>query len=281
MDFHQNNNTIFAEERKSKIIELINNQGKIVVPELCDTFGVSASTIRNDLRDLENEHLLTRTHGGAISNTKTSRELLPATKESKMLKQKASIAKEAFKLIENGDTIAVISGTTSAELIKLLPQKKNLTVVLNDIHFASWLEENTDFMIFILGGFIRNKYHSVNSPLKSEMLERLNIDKAFVSCNGITVRNGVTTPNLNNALGIQQILAASCEIYVLSDSSKIGTVTFVKTIDLKDITALITDDGIEKEDLDSFQTVTNVIVASCQQEAKSTTLMKSNHNVEK
>lgn len=268
MDCEENNSTMFAEERKSKIIELINNRGKIVVPELCDTFGVSASTIRNDLRDLENEHLITRTHGGAISNTKTSREPLPATKESRMLRQKTAIAKEAFQLIEDGDTIAVVSGTTSAELIKLLPQRKNLTVVLNDIHFASWLEDNTNFMIFMLGGFIRNKYHSVVSPIKSELLERLNIDKAFVSCNGVTLRNGVTTPNLENALGIQQILLSSCEVYVLSDSSKIGTVTFAKVSDLRDITALITDDGIEKEDLDSFQTVTNVILASCQKESE-------------
>jgi DeoR family fructose operon transcriptional repressor len=255
---------MFAEERKGKIIELINNRGKIVVPELCDIFGVSASTIRNDLRDLENEHLLTRTHGGAISNTKTSRELLPATKESKMLNQKRSIAREALQLIEDGDTIAITSGTTSGELIKLLPQRKNLTVVLNDIHFASWLEENTDYTIFILGGFVRNKYHSIISPIKSELLGRLNIDKAFVSCNGVTLRNGVTTPNLDNALGIQQVLTSSCEIYVLSDSSKIGTVTFAKISDLQSITALITDDGIEKEDVDSFQSVTNVIVASSQ-----------------
>mgnify|MGYP000911693278 CR=1 FL=1 len=263
MDFDQNN-TMFAEERKSKILELLNSQGKIVVPELCDTFGVSASTIRNDLRDLENEHLLTRTHGGAISNTKTGREPLPSTKESKMLKQKEAIAREALHLIEDGDTIAVISGTTSAELVKLLPQKKKLTVVLNDIHFASWLEENTDFMIYILGGFIRNKYHSVVPPIKNEMLDRLNIDKVFVSCNGATVRRGVTTPNLDNALGIQQILDASCEVYVILDSSKIGTVTFAKIIDLEDIDALITDDRIEKEDLDAFQAVTNVIVASTQ-----------------
>lgn len=262
MNNDQNSSMMFAEERKSKIIELINSQGKIIVPELCDTFGVSASTIRNDLRELENEHLLTRTHGGAISNTKTSRELLPATKESKMLKQKANISKAAFDLIEDGDTIAIVSGTTSSELVKLLPQKSKLTVILNDIHFASWLEENTDFTLILLGGFIRNHYHSVISPVKSEMLDILNIDKAFVSCNGVTVKNGVTTPNLENALSIQHLLKSSCEIYILSDSSKIGTVTFAKIIDLKDITAVITDDGIEKEDLDVLQAATSVIVAS-------------------
>ena len=259
-----NDSVIFAEERKSKIVQLLNSRGKIVVPELCDSFGVSASTIRNDLRALEDAHLLTRTHGGAISNTKTSREPLPSTKESKMMKQKENIAREAFQLIEDGDTIAVVSGTTSAELIKLLPQKSKLTVVLNDIHFASWLEENTDFMIYIPGGFIRNKYHSVIPPVRSEMLGRLNIDKAFVSCNGVTVKNGVTTPNLESAIAIQQMLESSCEIYILSDSSKIGTVTFAKIIDLRDINTLITDDGIEQEDLDEIQSVTNVIVASDQ-----------------
>ena len=256
------NRTMFAEERKRKIMQYLNSRGKIVVPELCETFGVSASTIRNDLRALEEAHLLMRTHGGAIISTKISHEPLPATEKSKMYRQKQNIAREAFQLIEDGDTIAVGSGTTSAELIQLLPQRSELTIVLNDIHFASWLEANTNFIIFILGGFVRNKYHNIVSPIKSEMLERLNIDKAFVSCNGVTVRNGVTTPNLENALGVHQMLEASCEIYVLSDSSKIGAVTFAKIIDLKEINALITDDGIEKEDLDEIKGIANVIVAS-------------------
>ena len=69
------NKSLFAEERQRKIIETINANGKAVVPVLCEMFGVSSSTIRNDLKQLEGKKLITRTHGGAIRNSKMGREL--------------------------------------------------------------------------------------------------------------------------------------------------------------------------------------------------------------
>lgn len=257
----QNSPTIFAEERKHRILELLNSQGKIVVPELCDIFGVSASTIRNDLRDLENSNMLKRTHGGAISNTKMSHELLPLVKESKMMKQKAEIAAAALELIQDGDTIAILSGTTTFELVRILGCKKNLTIILNDIHFATWLEENTDFTIIILSGVIRNHYHSVYSPLRNELLDIINIDTVFFSCNGFSIDKGITTPYLESAISVRSVLDASCSRCLMSDSSKIDTVTFAKIADLNEINMLITDNGLAQEELDELSQYTEVIVA--------------------
>ena len=87
--------TVFAEERKQQILELISKNQKIVVPELCNYFGVSPSTIRNDLRVLQENGLITRTHGGAIRNSKVSLEPPPVTKQTQMLRQKEAIARAA------------------------------------------------------------------------------------------------------------------------------------------------------------------------------------------
>lgn len=257
----QNSPTIFAEERKTQILELLNSQGKIVVPELCDIFGVSASTIRNDLRDLENANMLKRTHGGAISNTKMSHELLPNVKETKMIKQKAEIAAAALELIEDGDTIAILSGTTTFELVKILNSKKNLTIILNDIHFATWLEENTDFTIIILAGILRNQYHSISSPLKNELLDIINIDKVFFSCNGFSISKGVTTPYLESAVSVRSVLDASCSLCLMSDSSKIDSVTFAKIADINEVDVLITDNGLASEDVEQLRKYTDVVIA--------------------
>ena len=82
---------LFAEERKQEIMKMLRQQTKLVVPELCDYFGVSASTIRNDLRQLEKEKQLTRTHGGAIISTKTGLEYFPENYGRGRRKQKVSL----------------------------------------------------------------------------------------------------------------------------------------------------------------------------------------------
>ena len=107
------NKSLFAEERQRKIIETINANGKAVVPVLCEMFGVSSSTIRNDLKQLEGKKLITRTHGGAIRNSKMGRELSPTDKETQMMPQKKAIARAALELIDDGDIIAVTTGTTT------------------------------------------------------------------------------------------------------------------------------------------------------------------------
>jgi DeoR family fructose operon transcriptional repressor len=258
----QKNDQLFAEERKQKIIEMIKSNNKIVVPELCSKFGVSATTIRKDLKELEEANLLMRTHGGAMSITKTSYEPLPSSKKTVMLNEKKAIARRAIEFIEDGDTVAMMTGTTVMELVKLLPQRKNLTVIVNDLGFAMWLEQNSDFRVYILSGLIRRNYHYVTSPMKCEMLSIFNIDKAFITCNGFTKENGATTPDLENALKIKEVLDRSFSIYLLCDSSKISSASFAQIAPPGKIDTLITDDGISKDDAAEITNETNLIIAN-------------------
>lgn len=257
----EKNDMMFAQERKQHITELVNREKKIVVPELCEIFGVSATTIRKDLKELEEANLIMRTHGGAMSISKTGYESLPASKATIMLEQKQAIAKRALELIADGDTVALLTGTTVMELVKLLPKKKDLTVIVNDLNFALWLEQNTTFRIFMLSGIIRNSYHYVTSPLPCELLSMLNIDKAFISCNGFTQKAGATTPDLENALKIKEVLDHSCSTYVLCDSSKIGSVSFAQIVAAAAVDTLITDTGISEDDFDDIATAVNIVLA--------------------
>ena len=252
---------LFAEERQRKIMETINTNGKAVVPVLCEMFGVSASPIRNDLKQLEHKNLITRTHGGAIRNSKAGRELSPTYKESQMMSQKKAIAAAALDLIDNGDIIAVTTGTTTAELLKLLPQKKNLTVVVNDIRSAVWLEDYTDFHVYMLGGLVRKGYHYTTLPMRNEFLSLVNIDKGFFSCNGFSVERGITAPDFETAKSVREILDACFASYLMSDSSKLGTVTFAQIAELSYVNGLIIDSDIEKEDYSALAAVTDVILA--------------------
>ena len=120
---------MFPEERKMEIVNFVNEHKKATVAELCDYFEVSSATIRNDLRELEREKLLVRTHGGAMLMTKTGYEFDPYLKQINHLEEKQTIARLASALIDDGDTIILDTGTTTLELARLLEEKRDLTVV--------------------------------------------------------------------------------------------------------------------------------------------------------
>ena len=241
-------NVVFAEERKRQIVELINHKKKLIIPELCSRFGVSASTIRNDLRNLQDSGKLTRTHGGAILNSKSGFEPLPLDKETHRLEAKQAIAERALELVEDGDIIAVGTGTTTFEFVKRLGGKRGLTVILNDIYFAAFLERFEDVNVIVVGGTLRKKFHYLQMPAGADVFANMNIDKAFISCNGVHIERGVTTPDPALAHDVRRMVAASSELFLLCDSSKIGSVSFARITGTDRINALITDADIDDGD---------------------------------
>lgn len=244
---------LFAEERKNKILQLLKENDKLLVPDLCECFNVSPATIRNDLRELENAGLLKRTHGGAISNSKTGFELNSYQKEVKKHEEKKAIARFAAGLVEDGDTIAIDTGTTTLEFAKMLSDKKGITVVVNDIAIASVLEESSDANVIMIGGIIRKNYHCTIGPIAIKALSGLSVDKVFMATNGISVKKGLTTPDMNQAEVKKSMIDIASEVIVLSDSSKIGNNGFSQVAPINAVHRLITDDKIDERDLNDFE----------------------------
>lgn len=252
---------VFAEERRQQILQILKKNQKIIVPELCNYFGASASTIRNDLRYLQEAKLITRTHGGAISNTKVSLEPLPSAKETQMHRQKIAIAKAAAAMVDDGDVIAITTGTTTLEFAKELLSKKKLIVVLNDIRIASFLEANSDFTLFMLGGIIRKGFYYVNTT--GNPLPNISIDKMFFSCNSLNATVGATVPDFQLASNISTIMKLASEKILLCDSSKVGSVTFAQIAPIGAISTIIIDSDIDSADLRELQSqdACNIVIA--------------------
>jgi DeoR family fructose operon transcriptional repressor len=246
---------LFVEERKNKILELLKENSKLLVPDLCEYFKVSPATIRNDLRDLENAGLLKRTHGGAISTSKASFELDSYQKKVKNLAEKKAIAKAAAQLVEDGDTIAVDTGTTTLEFARLLTNKKGITVVLNDLAIAIYLEEHSEANIILIGGAIRRNFHCTVGPIAVRALSGLSVDKAFMATNGITINKGLTTPDINQAEVKRAMIDMASEIIVLCDSSKIGNNGFAQVLPISGVHRLITDAAIDERELKDFESL--------------------------
>lgn len=252
MKTHENS-PLFAEERREQILVLLRENTKLLVPDLCEHFDVSPATIRNDLRDLEAAGKLKRTHGGAIPVGKASFEPNSTEKEVEHREEKQRIAKRACGFIEDGDTIALDTGTTTLELARLLVGKKDLTIVTNDLKIASCLESDSDASVVFIGGAIRHGFHCTTGPTAQAQLASFNVDKAFLAANALSVEKGFTTPCLDQAEVKKTMVSIAAQVFFLMDSSKLGRISFVKFADLHDADKLVTDAGVGKKAVAQLQ----------------------------
>lgn len=246
------NKKYFAEERRNKIIEYIKRKDKATVEELAQDLSVSPSTVRNDLNLLQDYGLIRRTHGGAMTRlgSQVSIEPAPSSKQDLMKAQKEAIAKVAAAYVDNGDTIAIMTSTTTMAFARSLTKKHGLTIVLNDIQMASWLETNTEHNIFLLGGLLRRNFHYVS--FSEELLPNINIDKIFFSCNGFDPQKGATIPDFYLASNVRTLIRKASKSFLLCDSSKFGHVSFAQIAATKDITRIIIDKHLDEDQLRQF-----------------------------
>lgn len=243
------NESLFAEERKMEIVNLLNKQGKVFVPELVERFNVSFATIRNDLRELEIAGKLKRTHGGAISAefVKVGYEMDHSNKAVKFLEEKQAIARKAVELIEDDDIIILDTGTTTMEIAKLLYDKKNLTVIVNDIEIAACLEKFEGINIVVIGGTLRRNFHCTLGPFAVNLLSELNVDKLFLATNCFSPRKGCTTPDINHAEVKKTMVGISSQVIVVCDSSKLDKNSFVQFAKPEEIDVFITDERAQPD----------------------------------
>jgi DeoR family transcriptional regulator, fructose operon transcriptional repressor len=240
---------LFVEERKMKILEFIEEHRKATVIELCQQFRVSSATIRNDLRDLETAGRLIRTHGGAMVKTKTGLEPDMSLRKVQNLEEKRRIAEAALRLVEDGDTIILDTGTTTYELARLLGEKRDLTVVTNDLPIALLLEDMESVRVVLVGGMVRKKFHCTVASSFSGMnaLSDLTVDKAFMAANGFSLEKGASTPDLNHSETKKLMISIAARVILLFDSSKMGRNSFAIFAPLDRIDAVVTDSLREEE----------------------------------
>ncbi len=241
--------TLFAEERKLKILEYIEDRRKATVAQLCQHFGVSSATIRNDLRDLETSNLLIRTHGGAMVKTKTGLELDARQKGVHNLEAKRRIAEAALELIEDGDTIILDTGTTTLELARLLDRRRNLSVVTNDLPIALLLEEIESVNVVFMGGIVRKNFHCtvIYGTTWGSVLSGLTVDKAFMAANSLSAKKGATTPDIHTAETKKLMVSIAAKVILLCDSSKFEKSSFAQFASLEQIDTIVTDSILDSE----------------------------------
>ena len=245
--------SIFAEERKQKIIDYVNQNAKATVAELSQQFSVSTATIRHDLRELDSRGLIRRTHGGAISVSFVNFEPTSSEKMVSRMEEKQAIAREALNYIQEGSCIALDAGTTNYELAKLLTGFRDLTVLTHDLSIAAFLDNSSQVKLIVAGGMVRQNFHYTYGERAVATIRDLNVDVAFIAANGVSAERGMSTPDMETAKIKQVMMHNAQKVILLADSSKVNKVSFVQFADWRDISVFITNQGAESGALQTIQ----------------------------
>ena len=242
--------------RRKETLHLISDKGQVSVKALSEKFRVSEVTIRNDLEQLEKKNLLIRARGGALkveNNNGVAIDQRLTEKNRINFHEKANIGKKAAQLVKESDTIIIDSGSTTAEMVKSLPELQDLTVITNALNIANQLMNITHINVIIPGGFLRKNSLSMVGPQAEKSLRNFNVDKAFLGVDGFDTRNGIFTPNVEEARLNEIMIEISKEVILLADSSKFSKRSFAFICSIRQIDKVITDSGIPEDDLKRLQ----------------------------
>ena len=237
-------------ERRMSILKLLSANEHVFVPELSKEFSVSEVTIRNDLEQLESKKLLIRARGGAMRvDQVVSFDQQLGNKHKFNMQEKSRIGKAAAHLIKDSDTIIIDSGTTTLEVIKNLPSTlKNLTVITNALNIANQLVANQNVNLIIPGGVLRKNSLSLIGPLAEKSLKNFFVDKVFLGVDGFDTRQGISTPNMEEAYLNQIMIDIAREVIVVTDSTKFLRKSLAFICKTDSIDTVITDSGITDDD---------------------------------
>ncbi|UOQ45878.1 DeoR/GlpR family DNA-binding transcription regulator [Halobacillus salinarum] len=244
-------------ERHQLIMTLLHAHHNVKMQDLVLHTGASESTIRRDLDQLEKEGKLRRVHGGASIRQRTLEEPSVGEKLTKYHDEKKLIGKYAASVVRNGDCIFIDAGTTTMEMIPHL-QGKDIIAVTNGLN---QLESLTDYQVktYMLGGYVKHKTRAVIGTQVLEALAQYRFDQCFLGANGISLKEGFTTPDPEEASIKYRTLSLSQESYILADHSKFDEVSFCKIADLNE-SAIITN--YQGPLLKQFQEKTNIKVVT-------------------
>lgn len=243
---------MLAAERRNLILERAHENKKVVVSELSKEFEVSEETIRRDLDKLEEDGHVTKSYGGAVLNERSSIDLPFNVRWNANSEGKHRIAELICREIEDGDHIMLDASTTAVFIAKSIKQKRHLTVITNSIEILLELADVTGWDIIAPGGELRPNSMSLIGKKALDGIGSYHVDKAFFSCKGIDLKNGVTDGNVETGGVKQNMLAAADKVYLAVDSSKFGRTAFSKICNLSDLDCVVTDREPDREWLEAF-----------------------------
>ena len=241
------------EERFSLILERLSERGSVGVTEVAVELGVSTASVRRDLQLLEEQRLLSRTHGGAVAQNMVY-ELPLKYRGGRHKDDKRRIAAMAVQRIPAGSvSVGLTGGTTTTEVARVLADRSGLTIITNALNIAADLALRPELKLIVTGGWARSESYELVGPMAEATLQGLNLDVAIVGVDGITAEGGLTTYDDVEAHTNRALIDRSRRVIVVADGSKIGRLAFARICPLASVHELITDISAPTAQLDALR----------------------------
>jgi DeoR family transcriptional regulator of aga operon/DeoR family fructose operon transcriptional repressor len=244
------NTDLLGLERQERIAHLLDERGTLSIAEISAEFSVSEATARRDLAALASKNLIRRVHGGAM------RRHIVATSESPILQRqeeradiKQRIGQATARLIEDGDTVLLIGGSTGAAVAHELGEHRDLTVVTDSLIVANALMHHGGHRVIMIGGVVDPAEFAVRGTLARLLLAELQVDKVILGTKAISAHRGLSAESAEEAEMLRAFLQVGPHVIVVTDSSKFRQNALVRVTPIEVIHTLVTDRGIPEESL--------------------------------
>jgi DeoR family fructose operon transcriptional repressor len=236
---------VLAEERRSRLLELVRTRGFAALPDLADALAVSESTVRRDLDFLEESGTAKRTHGGVFYTGSSPK--LPHFDERQPAQwdKKRAIAARTAQLIQDGDTLLLDGGTTTYEVARMLIGR-HLQIVTNSLPVANLFASSATTDLVLVGGYVYPRTGVSLGPYANQVLASLNVRRTVLSVAGINDR-GFYNSNLLLVETERAMLDAAEEVIVVADSTKFGHQSLAHLCSLASVDYLVVDHEIDNE----------------------------------
>ena len=243
---------MYSIERRSEIISMLERHGKVDTNAVAEHFSISRETARRDLRALEEEGVLKRTHGGAVAvrNGGATEEYPVAVREIRRYREKNSICAKAVELIHDGDVIFADNSSTTRYLAKYIPADISVTVLTNSLGLLleAGKRDCEKHTYICLGGIFKSRNLSMHGSITENCIKDYYPDKVFLSCTGIDIEKGILTDGSMDEVESKKMMIGNAKKAVLlADGTKIEKSGQVYLCSLSDIDTVIFDDSADSD----------------------------------
>lgn len=234
-----------GDARRQQLSELLAQRGHVELSVLVAELGVSESTIRRDLSQLEEEGTVRRTHGGAVFVSDRFAALNYDVRASTAVSEKLAIGQAAAALVTEGETILLDGGTTTFEIARQL-MGRTLQVVTNSLPIAHLLSAAPNIELNMIGGYIYPRTGVALGPLSLQALASLHVNKAFMGVAGIT-EDALFNANVLMVETEVQMMSCADEVVLAVDHSKFGRRGLARLCGWERINRVVADAGLDQK----------------------------------
>lgn len=217
-------------------------RGAASVSDLCDVLDVSPATIRRDLAELEKQGLIKRGYGGATVRAISPAEESLSVREQKYVEAKTALARRAVELIRPGDSIFLNDGSTVLALAhELAVRNEEIFVATPSVRVPGVFADCEAATVCLLGGFVNASAQTTGGHFAEAMVDQINVDYAFLSCDGFNPQDGLCFMNAEDAALARRMIKKATKCVALVHSAKFSWRARFSAVPLANIDILVTE----------------------------------------